>query len=213
MNVVQLTQDYARDKMSGEGTGHDYWHAYRVWKSASKIAEEEKADSLVVSLAALLHDLEDWKFTSNGETGTGLTEKWLEQLKLEIEIINHVLDITKNLSFKGAGVKTPMSTLEGQIVQDADRLDAIGAIGIARAFAYGGSKGRVLYDPGIPPQVHQTFEQYKNSQGTTLNHFHEKLFLLKDLMNTESAKRMAERRHALMQEYLDRFMEEWEGLY
>jgi uncharacterized protein len=207
VEIINKIKDYVKTKQLGETTGHDWWHTFRVWQIAIKIGQLEKADLFIVELAALLHDLDDWKF-SNG--GTENVRKLLEDLGIEENIIVNVCDIVKNLSFKGAGVATSMKTIEGKVVQDADRLDALGAIGIARAFAYGGYKGREIYNPEIKPISHGSFEEYRNSVGTTINHFYEKLFLLKDLMNTEIAKAMARERHEFMEEFVKKFKEEWE---
>lgn len=196
--------------MSGDSSGHDWWHIHRVWHNALAIAGHEVVDTTVVQLAALLHDIGDWKFHDGDETaGPRLARQWLEGQQVDEVTIAHVCDIIANLSFKGAGVEVPTLSLEGQVVQDADRLDAIGAIGIARAFAYGGSKGRQMHDPDAAPTMHATFEQYKANTGTTINHFHEKLLLLKDRLNTPTARAMAERRHAFMLEFLREFEAEW----
>jgi len=211
--IIDQTAEHIRRKLSGEGSGHDWWHVYRVWKNALSIGRLEHADMFVVELAALLHDIADWKFhDGNEDIGPQMAREWLEKLSVDEHIITHVCQIIKDVSFKGAGVQTPMKTLEGKVVQDADRLDAIGAIGIARAFAYGGSKGREMYDPSIKPEMHGSFEQYKNSKGHTINHFYEKLLLLKNLMNTNTAKEIAQKRHRLMVEFLIEFFNEWEGM-
>lgn len=208
--VIKRTADYVKSRLDGEGSGHDWWHIYRVWKTAVNIGEKESADLFVIQLAALLHDIADWKFHSGDDSvGPKLAREWLEKLDVDENIISHVCEIIKEISFKGAGVKSKIKTKEGMVVQDADRLDAIGAIGIARAFAYGGHKGREIYNPKIKPKKHETFEQYKNNKGTTINHFYEKLLLLKDLMNTPSARKIAEERHKFMEQYLDRFFKEW----
>lgn len=210
--VIKRTADYIKSKLDGEGSGHDWWHVYRVWKTAIEIGKKECADLFVVQLAALLHDIADWKFHSGDDSvGPKLAGELLEKLDVDENIIFNVCKIIKEVSFKGAGVKSKIKTKEGMVVQDADRLDAIGAIGIARAFAYGGHKGREIYNPNIKPEKHETFEQYRNNKGTTINHFYEKLLLLKDLMNTPSARKIAEERHKFMEEYLDRFFKEWEG--
>lgn len=210
-DIIQKTAEYIKQEFSNDSSGHDWWHIYRVWKNALAINEHEKADSFIVQIAALLHDLDDWKF-NNSEDETPLRAKvWLDSCSVDISIADKVCEIIKNVSYKGAGVKNKMDSLEGFIVQDADRLDAIGAIGIARAFAYGGYKNRMLYDPESTPEMHQTFTAYKNSQSDTIKHFHEKLLLLKDMMNTPTAKRIAAHRHALMEDFLDQFMKEWEG--
>jgi len=197
----------------GEGSGHDWWHVYRVWKNAIHIGKQESVDLFVVELAALLHDVADWKFhDGNDEIGPQVAKEWLESLAVSVDTVSHVCQIIKDISFKGAGVVTAMKTTEGMVVQDADRLDALGAIGIARTFAYGGSKNREMYNPDINPEMHTSFEQYKNSQGTSINHFYEKLLLLKELMNTATAKQIAEKRHAVMEDYLNQFYREWEGI-
>ncbi len=210
--IISSTAEHARSVLSGDPTGHDWWHVYRVWQMARRIGRDEGTDMLVVELAALLHDIADWKFHGGDEkAGSRAARQWLEGLSLDSLLIDHVCEIIDSLSFKGAGVQTSMKTREGMVVQDADRLDALGAIGIARAFSYGGHKGRSLYDPDILPEHHATFEEYKNSTGPTINHFYEKLFLLKDLLNTETARRIAGERHAFMEEYVRRFMNEWKG--
>lgn len=212
--IIEKTKEFVRNKLEGEGSGHDWWHIYRVYNISVSIAktENQEVDIFVVKLGALLHDIADWKF-NNGDTNVGakISRDFLESLKVDMETINHVADIVKNISFKGAGEKISMKTIEGMIVQDGDRLDAIGAIGIARTFAYGGHDNREMYNPDINPENHETFEQYKNSKGTTINHFYEKLLLLKDLMNTESGKKYAEKRHKFMEEYLEEFYSEWNG--
>ena len=164
-----------------------------------------------MQLAALLHDLDDWKFNETGDETPLRARAWLDSCNVEIPIADRICEIITHISYKGANVENKMKSLEGFIVQDADRLDAIGAIGIGRAFAYGGYKNRPMYDPQSKPQLHATFEQYKNSKSATINHFYEKLLLLKDMMNTETAKRIAEQRHEVMVAFLDQFMNEWEG--
>lgn len=211
-SILKQTEDYIKSKLSGEGTGHDWWHVYRVWKNAIHIGKEEDADTFVVELAALLHDISDWKFNDgNEDVGPREARELLEKLNVEEDVIAHVCEIIKDLSFKGAGVKNKIQTKEGMIVQDADRLDALGAIGITRTFAYGGSKGREIYNPEIKPQMHDSFEKYKNTKGTSINHFYEKLLLLKDRMNTKTGKKIAESRHKYMEDFLKRFYLEWEG--
>lgn len=210
--IIQQTADHVKSLLSGEHTGHDWWHIYRVWQMAKRIGKDEGADVFVVELAALLHDIADWKFhDGDDEAGPREARLWLEKLHVASEAIDRVCTVIKEISFKGAGVQTTPSTLEGKVVQDADRVDALGAIGIARAFAYGGHKGREIYNPNSQPVHHQTFEEYKNSSGPTINHFHEKLLLLKDLLNTPTARNIAEHRHAYMEEYLERFLQEWNG--
>ena len=209
--ILQKTAEYIKKEFADDSSGHDWWHIYRVWKNAITLCEHEGADSFIVQLAALLHDLDDWKFNDSGDETPLRAKAWLDSFALDPSITDAVCRIIMHISYKGAGVKNKMDSLEGFIVQDADRLDAIGAIGIGRAFAYGGYKNRPLYDPDSPPQMHQTFEQYKNSKSATINHFYEKLLLLKDMMNTNTAKRIAEQRHEVMVQYLRQFMDEWEG--
>lgn len=210
INILSKTENYVRQKLEGEGSGHDWWHIHRVRNTALKLGREENADLFVTELAALLHDIADHKFHGGDEEiGPATARNWLKDLDVEESIINHVSDIIRDVSFKGADVETPMKTIEGKVVQDADRLDAIGAIGIARAFAYGGYKGRELHNPDIPPEKHESFEKYKKSTGPTLNHFYEKLFLLKDRMNTDSGRKLAEERHQFMEEFVDQFLTEW----
>jgi uncharacterized protein len=208
--IINQTVSFVKRELHGDSSGHDWWHVHRVWQMAITLAEEEGADLFVVQLAALLHDIADWKFHKGDDKKGGIiAREWLQSLQLKEDIIAHVCQIINDISFKGAGVKTSMQCLEGMVVQDADRLDALGAIGIARAFAYGGHKGRVMYDPDVAPVLHQSFEQYKSSQGTTINHFYEKLFLLKDLMNTKAALKIAQDRELYMKEFVRRFQEEW----
>jgi uncharacterized protein len=211
--IVNQTADYIKTKLTGEGSGHDWWHVYRVWKNAVHIGKHENVDLFIVELAALLHDIADWKFhDGNDDVGPQLSREWLEKLGVDEAVISHVCQIIKYASFKGSGVMSKMKSTEGMVVQDADRLDAIGAIGIGRAFAYGGKVGRPLHDPEKSPKKHESFEEYKKYGGvSTINHFYEKLLLLKELMNTATAKKIAEKRHKLMKEYLDNFFQEWEG--
>lgn len=213
-DYITQTAQFVQNQLEGEGSGHDWWHILRVWNMSKKLASEvtDPVSTLVVELAALLHDIADHKFYDGDLTvGPKVASEWLHSIKVDKEVIDHVSDIIKDLSFKGAEVATPMKTMEGEIVQDADRLDAIGAIGIARAFAYGGYKSRELYNPNIKPVSHTSFEAYRKDDGHTINHFYEKLFLLKDRMNTEAAKKIANERHLFMKEYVDRFLQEWDG--
>jgi uncharacterized protein len=210
--ILSKTESFVRQQLEGEGSGHDWWHVHRVRNTALKLGTDETADLFIVELAALLHDIADHKFhDGNEDIGPATAQNWLEKLEVPSPIINHVCEIIRDISFKGAEVDTPMITIEGKVVQDADRLDALGAIGIARAFAYGGYKERELYNPDVKPDSHQSFEEYKKSSGPTINHFYEKLFLLKDRMNTESGKRLAEERHKYMEDFVARFLSEWEG--
>ncbi|WP_240973063.1 HD domain-containing protein [Flammeovirga yaeyamensis] len=210
--IIQKTADFIEQKFKGEGTGHDWQHIYRVWKSAELIASTEDCDKYIVSLAALLHDIADHKFYDGDLLeGSRQTKQWLKDAGADVDTIEKVADIVKRVSYKGAGVKDEMPSIEGQVVQDADRLDAIGAIGIARAFAYGGSKHRLLYDPEEIHEMHQSFDAYHKSESSTIAHFYEKLLLLKERMHTESAKKIAEKRHQVMENFLEQFYAEWEG--
>lgn len=210
--ILAQTEQYVKEKLSGEGSGHDWWHIHRVRQNALALCTEEQTDPFVVELAALLHDIGDHKFYGGDiSVGPRLAREWLSSRGVDEAIIAHVSEIIADLSFKGSGVPTPMRTQEGMVVQDADRLDAIGAIGIARTFAYGGHKNRLLYDPDIPPTDHHSFEAYQKSSAPTINHFYEKLLLLKDRMNTPTARRLAEGRHAFMEQFLSQFFAEWEG--
>jgi len=210
-DIIQKTVEYVKQEFSDDSSGHDWWHIYRVWKNAITICEHENADLFIVQLAALLHDLDDWKFNESDDETPVRAKAWLDSLSVDPVTADAVCEIIRHISYKGAGVENKMDSLEGFIVQDADRLDAIGAIGIGRAFAYGGYKSRMMYDPESPPQMHATFDEYKNSKSATINHFYEKLLLLKDMMNTKTAKRIAEQRHEVMVKFLDQFMAEWEG--
>lgn len=209
-DVIAQTEKYVQTLLMGEGTGHDWWHIHRVRNLALLIARNEKADSFIVELAALLHDIADWKFhNGDQELGPTTARSWLLSLNVDITTINHVCTIIKDISFKGARVATPMKSIEGEIVQDADRLDALGAIGIARCFAYGGSRHQVIYDPRTKPMMHASFEEYKEKSNITINHFYEKLLLLKDRMNTDTAKKIAHERHKFMELFLNEFFTEW----
>ena len=211
-HIINSIANFVQSIQLGEGSGHDWWHTYRVWKLSITICRSEKADQFVVELAALLHDIADHKFNDgNLSAGRSIVSKHLSSLNVDIQIINSVNEIIENISYKGANVKEIELSIEGKVVQDADRLDAIGAIGIARAFAYGGYKEREIYNPEIKPQMHSTFENYRKSSAPSINHFYEKLLLLKDRMHTETAKEIAARRHQFMEQYLDHFFNEWEG--
>jgi uncharacterized protein len=211
-SVVAKTQAHVREHLTGESCGHDWWHVHRVWRTAVEIGREEGADLYVVQLAALLHDIADAKFhDGDEEIGPRTAADWLRSLNVDEPTIAHVSQIIRDMSFKGAGVPTPMPTREGRVVQDADRLDALGAIGMARAFAYGGSRGRVLYDPESAPLMHATPDAYRSHQGSTINHIFEKLLLLKDRMNTESGRRVADERHQFIEHFLRQFFAEWDG--
>jgi uncharacterized protein len=203
---------YVQGLFSDEGSGHDWWHIARVWNTSKKLAEILDADQYIVQLAALLHDIADWKFHDGDlSAGPNKAKELLTSMEVEDDVINHVCEIIENISFKGAGEENGIRTIEGMIVQDADRLDAIGAIGVARAFAYGGSRDRLLYDPDIDPEPHDDFEEYKSNTSPTINHFYEKLLLLKELMNTDEGKRIAEERHRYLEDFLNQFYREWDG--
>jgi uncharacterized protein len=210
-DIIQKTSEYIKQEFGQDPSGHDWWHIYRVWKNAVTICRYEKADAYIVQLAALLHDLDDWKFNQIGDETPLRARDWMRQCGVDPRVIEQVCEIIMHVSYKGAQGGNKMKSIEGLIVQDADRLDAVGAIGIGRAFAYGGYKNRMMYDPDSPPQMHASFEEYKNSNSATINHFHEKLLLLKDMMNTSTAKKIAEQRHEVMLRFLDQFMNEWEG--
>lgn len=210
--VLSQTADFVKKTLSGEGSGHDWWHIDRVWQNSLHLAQNEGGDLFVIQLAAQLHDIADWKFHGGDQNaGANKSREYLENIKVESSVIDHVCYIIKNLSFKGAKTKVEkMSTIEGMIVQDADRLDGIGAIGIGRTFAYGGYAKREMYNPEIKFELHETAENYIKSQGTSVNHFYEKLLLLKDLMNTQTAKKIAQKRHDFMENYLKQFFIEWD---
>jgi len=210
--ILSSTEKFVKETLNNAEGGHDWWHIYRVWKLALRIAKEENANLLVVQLAALLHDIADSKFhDGDEELGPRLAGNFLNKMQVDTQVIKHVDAIIRNMSFHKTFEKKKFNTLELQVVQDADRLDAIGAIGIARTFNYGGHKNFPIYDPHIKPETHQTKEAYKNSKAPTINHFYEKLFLLKEMMNTPTGKILAEGRHQYMEDYIVRFMKEWDG--
>ena len=210
--IIKKIAFRVQQRLKEDATGHDWWHIYRVWMMSKTLQKKEGGDLFIIELAALLHDIADWKL-NNGkeEEGYRTIENWLTEAGLGKQKMEKIIAIIRQVSFKGAEVETPMSSMEGKIVQDADRLDAIGAIGISRAFAYGGNKNRMIYDPGIQPEMHTNFEAYKKAEGTTVNHFYEKLLLLKERMNTTAAKEIAAERHAFMETFLERFYREWDG--
>lgn len=207
--IIEKTRDFVKEKLYGEGSGHDWFHIERVYKLSKYIGEKENADLFVVEMTALLHDIDDWKFSQGTDTDTTVTEKFLTSMNISENDINKIISIIKTMSFKGGVVDSTQNSIEGKVVQDADRLDAIGAIGIARTFAYGGSKGRQIYDPSINPMKFTSLEQVKNEENHTINHFYEKLLKLKDLMNTKTAKEIAEKRHKFMENFLEEFYSEW----
>lgn len=203
---------FVKKTLSGAEGGHDWFHIERVWKNAKLIASGEECDLEVVELAALLHDIADSKFHGGDEEiGPRKAREYLTTAGIDSKKANHIVAIIENVSFKGGHNARNHSSIELDIVQDADRLDAIGAIGIARTFNYGGFKNRAIYDPSIAPNLNMTKEEYKKSTAPTINHFYEKLLLLKDLMNTESGKRIAEQRHHYMEGFLNQFYNEWNG--
>lgn len=216
-STINKTKNFVKDILFGEGSGHDWWHIYRVWNTAKYIANKETgADIFVVELASLLHDIADRKFNDgNVEKGTEKVRNFLTTINIDTKVVEEVCEIVSTCSFASSflenGKRRVMKTIEGKIVQDADRLDAIGAIGIARAFAYGGSKGREIYNPTIKPTLHTTKDSYTKKVSHSINHFYEKLLLLKDLMNTKTAQTMAKNRHKYMQQFLHEFYQEWEG--
>jgi uncharacterized protein len=212
LRVLEQTAEHVRALLADDASGHDWWHVDRVRRLALHIARREGADPYLVELAALLHDVADWKFHEGNEhLGPQRAAELLAGLGVDRTTIDHVAEIIAHVSFKGAGVATPMHTLEGACVQDADRLDALGAIGIARTFAYGGHAGQPMHDPELAPIAHATFHDYKTAGGTTINHFYEKLLLLKDRMQTATGRQLAEQRHTFMEQFLDRFHLEWRG--
>jgi uncharacterized protein len=211
--VIDQTAAYVQKEMEGEASGHDWWHVYRVWQTAKHIvASEPEANPFVVELGALLHDILDWKFADGDlEAGPRKARAWLAPLGVAEDDIRVIEDILRDTPYKGAGVALDLKTIEAKIVFDADKLDAVGAIGIARAFAYGGNKNREMYDPRVKPTLHDTFQEYKNSQSHTINHFYEKLLLLKDMMQTKTGTQLAQARHDYMESYLEQFFAEWDG--
>ncbi|WP_109437961.1 HD domain-containing protein [Aquimarina sp. AU119] len=210
--IVSKTIDFVKEKLVGAEGGHDWFHIQRVYNNAKLIAKDENVDLFVVSLGALLHDIADSKFHDGDETvGPKVASDFLESLSVEESVVTHVIKIIENISFKGGNIDQKFKSPELDVIQDADRLDAIGAIGIARCFNYGGFKNRVLYDPDISPNLNMTKEEYKSSTSPTINHFYEKLFLLKDRMNTEAGKKLANERHQYMEGFLEQFYKEWEG--
>ncbi len=212
-DMLTATAAHVRETLSGDSSGHDWWHIDRVRKNSLRIARDEGADLVITELAALLHDIADWKFHGGDDTaGPRAAREWLVRCEADPALIEDVCEIVATLSFKGAGVSTEMTTLEGRCVQDGDRLDALGAVGIARAFAFGGHFGRAMYDPEVPPELHQSFAAYKQKGGPTINHFYEKLLLLRDRMQTATGRRLAQERHQFMETFLVRFFAEWNGV-
>lgn len=211
-DLISKTILFVKQNLENAEGGHDWFHIQRVYKNALSIAQNEVCDIKVVQLGALLHDIADSKFHDGDETiGPEKARQFLESENVNQEMINHVVNIIENISFKGGNFDKKFSSIELDIVQDADRLDAIGAIGIARTFNYGGFKNRPLYNPAIAPNAKMTKEEYKKNEAPTINHFYEKLLLLKDKMNTETGKQIAQQRHRYMEGFLAQFYAEWEG--
>lgn len=212
MNKIEQTINFVKQELKNTESGHDWFHIERVYKNALNILNFENANKEVVIYAALLHDIADSKFHAGDETiGPKTAADFLERISVDKNVIDHVVKIIENISFKGGNFERKFSSPELLIVQDADRLDAIGAIGIARTFNYGGFKNNLIHDPEKAPKLNMTKEEYKNHKGTTINHFYEKLLLLKDLMNTETGKQIAEKRHQYMLGFLSQFYAECEG--
>lgn len=203
--ILKETKLFVKDKLYKEGSGHDWFHIKRVYNLATYICEKEGGDKFIIKMASLLHDIDDWKFSNNNKT----TEGFLKSICVDEESIYKIMNIITTMSYKGGVVNSYQNNLEGKIVQDADRLDAMGAIGIARAFTYGGSKNLLMYNPHIKPKNFQNLDEVKNLDNHTINHFYEKLLKLKDLINTDTAKQIAEERHRFMEIYLDEFYYEW----
>lgn len=210
--IIENTILFVKESLKNSEGGHDWFHVERVYNISKNIANKENADLFVVALGALLHDIADSKFHGGNELiGPKKASSFLKDQQVDDEIIQHVVKIIENISFKGGNFSQGFRSLELNCIQDADRIDAIGAIGIARCFSYGGYKGRSLYDPKIKPNLAMTKEEYKKSTAPSINHFYEKLLLLKDKMNTDTGKKMALERHVFMQNFLDQFYKEWEG--
>jgi uncharacterized protein len=213
MSLIENTISFVKQKLENAEGGHDWFHIERVYKNSLLIAKEEDCDLTVVQLGALLHDIADSKFHDGDETvGPKTARIFLESQNVAETTIQHIINIIENISFKGGNFERKFNSIELEIVQDADRLDAIGAIGIARTFNYGGFKNRSLYNPEIAPNLKMSKEEYKNSNSPTLNHFYEKLLLLKDKMNTPTGKKIAEARHQYMEDFLEQFLGEWNGM-
>jgi uncharacterized protein len=211
-DLISKTILFVKQNLENAEGGHDWFHIQRVYKNSLLIAQDEVCDTKVVQLGALLHDIADSKFHDGDETiGPKKARQFLESENVNQEMIDHVVNIIENISFKGGNFDKKFSSIELDIIQDADRLDAIGAIGIARTFNYGGFKNRPLYNPAIAPNTKMTKEEYKKNEAPTINHFYEKLLLLKDKMNTEKGKQIAQQRHRYMEGFLAQFYAEWEG--
>lgn len=213
MDIIERTVAFVQHTLSGAESGHDWWHILRVWNNTKLILQTEQADPLICELAALLHDIADSKFHNGDESiGPRIAGEFLRKEGVDSAIIEHVQQIILNMSFKASLGEITFDSPELRVVRDADRLDAIGAIGIARAFNYGGFKNREIYNPTIPAEQNISKEAYKNTTAPTINHFYEKLLLLQDKMHTETAKRIAAQRHQYMEGFLQQFYAEWDGL-
>lgn len=209
---VQKTIAFVKQQLANAEGGHDWFHIERVYKNALLIAKQENVDAFIVQLGALLHDIADSKFHNGDETiGPNIAREFLVSINVDSAIIEHVVHIIENISFKGGNEPQKFRSLELDVVQDADRLDALGAIGIARTFNYGGFKNRIMFDPDVKPNLSMSKETYQTSTAPTINHFYEKLLLLKDKMKTKTGKRIAVKRHQFMELYLKQFYDEWDG--
>lgn len=209
--IITKAEKYVKQELGKDASGHDWWHSDRVRKLAVRIAKEERADHFICELAALLHDVADAKLNLSEEVGLQKVDDWLMKQEVLPDVQKQVMGIIKNISFKAGRNRNKVLTLEGKVVQDADRLDAIGAIGIARTMAYAGSRGHLIHVPGTSIRTEMSVEEYRNHESTAIAHFYEKLLLLKNLMNTATGKRMAARRHAYMEDFLTEFYSEWDG--
>jgi len=214
-DIIPKTLKYLKEEFDSKGAAHDYWHLYRVWRLAKHIAsKEEGVDMLVLELAALLHDVGDWKLTDDGQDDIGQVGKWLKSQGVGKDVIENVQDSIRNTGFRHSLDGVKLVKIEAQIVHDADKLDALGAIGIARAFDFGGSKGKIIHDPSVALEHFDSSEAYKaqkHNTNPTINHFYEKLLLIKDRMYTKTGKQMARHRHKVVEEFLDEFHAEWDG--
>jgi uncharacterized protein len=209
--IIQKTAEFIAHEFELDSSGHDWFHVDRVRRLALRIGQTEGSEPFITEMGALLHDLDDWKLTVTESHFPVKAKKWLDDMHVEEEVAILILRVIEDVSYQGAGTETPARSVEAAVVQDADRLDAIGAIGIARTFAYGGHKNRLIYDPSVAPVMHSDFQSYKNSTAPTINHFYEKLLLLKDRMNTTTAISIAGQRHRFMENYLEQFFIEWEA--
>jgi uncharacterized protein len=210
--AIDQTIVFVKKTLENAESGHDWWHVYRVWNAAKTIAKNENCNLFVVELASLLHDIADQKFhNGNEELASQMSQNFLESIGIDLGKVEQVVKIIQHVSFKGGNYKSSYTSKELEIVQDADSLDAMGAIGIARTFNYGGFRNRTMYDPSVSPKLNMTKEEYQNSTRPTLNHFYEKLLILKDRMHTQTGRKLAEKRHEFMVLYLEQFYKEWEG--